>query len=73
MSAQRTYRLESFLPWDGDYAARHLEKMARRGWRLEKVGTISGHTGGRSRRRSTTPSPTSPPRPCSTAAPPGTR
>ena len=40
MSAQRTYRLESFLPWDGDYAARHLEKMARRGWRLEKVGTI---------------------------------
>ena len=40
MSAQRTYRLESFLPWDGDYAARHLEKMARRGWRVEKVGAI---------------------------------
>lgn len=38
MSAKRKYRLELFLPWDGAYVERHLEKMARKGWRLEKAG-----------------------------------
>lgn len=38
MSAKRKYRLETFLPWDGAYVERHLEKMARKGWRLEKAG-----------------------------------
>ena len=39
MSAKRKYRLETFLPWDGAYVERHLEKMARKGWRLEKAGS----------------------------------
>ena len=38
MSVKRKYRLETFLPWDGAYVERHLEKMARKGWRLEKAG-----------------------------------
>ena len=39
MSSKRKYRLETFLPWDGAYVERHLEKMARKGWRLEKAGS----------------------------------
>ena len=32
------YRPEPFLYYDGEGIARHLEKMAARGWRLEKAG-----------------------------------
>ena len=32
------YRLEPFLYYDGEGIVRHLEKMAARGWRLEKAG-----------------------------------
>ena len=38
MDGQKTYRLEGFLPWDTASIIRHLEKMARRGWQLERVG-----------------------------------
>ena len=38
MDGQKTYRLEGFLPWDTVSIIRHLEKMARRGWQLERVG-----------------------------------
>lgn len=34
------YRPEQFLYYDGEGIARHLEKMAARGWRLEKVGNF---------------------------------
>ena len=38
MTGKKKRRLVWYLPWDGTYAARHLEKMARKGWRLEKAG-----------------------------------
>ena len=34
------YRLEPFLYYDGEGIARHLERMAARGWRLEKTGAL---------------------------------
>lgn len=39
MDGKKKHRLESFLPWDTASIIRHLEKMARKGWRLERVGT----------------------------------
>ena len=38
MTGKKKRRLVWYLPWDGTYAARHLEKMARKGWQLEKAG-----------------------------------
>ena len=38
MDEKKKRRLELFLPWDGAYVEQHLEKMARKGWRLEKAG-----------------------------------
>ena len=34
------YRPEPFLYYDGEGIARHLEKMAAKGWRLEKIGAL---------------------------------
>ena len=34
------YRFESFMLFDYDGVAKHLEKMAAKGWRFEKVGSI---------------------------------
>ena len=39
MKGRKTHRLETFLPWDTASTIRHLEKMARRGWQLEKAGS----------------------------------
>ena len=38
MIGKKKRRLVWYLPWDGTYAERHLEKMARKGWRLENAG-----------------------------------
>lgn len=38
MIRKKKRRLVWYLPWDGTYAERHLEKMARKGWRLENAG-----------------------------------
>ena len=40
MRAKKKFRLEICLPWDGAYVAQRLEKMARKGWQLEKVGNL---------------------------------
>lgn len=38
MIGKKKRRLVWYLPWDGTYAERHLEKMARKGWQLENAG-----------------------------------
>ena len=38
MDGKKRYRLEGFLPWDTASIVQHLERMARRGWQLERVG-----------------------------------
>ena len=38
MDEKKKYRLESFLPWDTASIIQHLEKMARKGWQLERIG-----------------------------------
>ena len=38
MIGKKKRRLTWYLPWDGAYAERHLEKMARKGWQLENAG-----------------------------------
>ena len=43
--ARRRYWPEQFLYYDGEGIARHLEKMAARGWRLEKIGALSWRYG----------------------------
>lgn len=67
--ARRRYWPEQFLYYDGEGIARHLEKMAARGWRLEKIGALTWRYGRMEpagvhyavtdfpRRRSTTPIP----------------
>lgn len=40
MDAKKKYRLETFLPWDTASIIQHLERMARKGWRLEKAGSF---------------------------------
>lgn len=42
---RRRYWPEQFLYYDGEGIARHLEKMAARGWRLEKIGALSWRYG----------------------------
>ena len=42
---RRRYWPEQFLYYDGEGIARHLEKMAVRGWRLEKIGALSWRYG----------------------------
>ena len=37
---RRRYWPEPFLYYDGEGIARHLEKMAAKGWRLEKIGAL---------------------------------
>ena len=39
--ARRRYWPEQFLYYDGEGIARHLEKMAAKGWRLEKIGALA--------------------------------
>lgn len=43
--ARRRYWPEQFLYYDGEGIARHLEKMAARGWRLEKIGALTWRYG----------------------------
>lgn len=43
--ARRRYWPEQFLYYDGEGIARHLENMAARGWRLEKIGALSWRYG----------------------------
>ena len=38
MREKKKRRLVWYLPWDGAYVERHLEKMARKGWQLENAG-----------------------------------
>ena len=38
MREKKKRRLVWYLPWDGAYVVRHLEKMARKGWQLENAG-----------------------------------
>lgn len=38
MIEKKKRRLAWYLPWDGAYVERHLEKMARKGWQLENAG-----------------------------------
>lgn len=38
MIGKKKRRLAWYLPWDGAYVERHLEKMARKGWQLENAG-----------------------------------
>lgn len=40
MMGKKKRQLVWYLPWDGTYVERHLEKMARKGWRLENVGNL---------------------------------
>lgn len=42
---RRRYWPEQFLYYDGEGIARHLEKMAAKGWRLEKIGALSWRYG----------------------------
>lgn len=39
---QRRHRRESFSLYDRTHIARHLEKLARQGWMLERIGTAFG-------------------------------
>lgn len=39
---QRRHRRETFSLYDRTHIARHLEKMARQGWMLERIGTAFG-------------------------------
>ena len=43
--ARWRYWPEQFLYYDGEGIARHLEKMAARGWRLEKIGALTWRYG----------------------------
>ena len=40
MIGKKKRRLAWYLPWDGTYVERRLEKMARKGWRLEKADNL---------------------------------
>lgn len=42
---RRRYWPEQFLYYDGEGIAQHLEKMAARGWRLEKIGALAWRYG----------------------------
>ena len=40
MIGKKKRRLVWYLPWDGTYVERRLEKLARKGWRLEKADNL---------------------------------